>query len=175
MSGERRGWATVHRSVRLSVGVDQPYDDFRRRYEEAVPQLDPERIRSLLERGGSWKDIVEDSEARAPCGFFIFWKLDTTPVMSLAGHSEKCTEYLMGNHVIAERMFRFDPTVMLYAPLRTLIHTDREGETRFVIDRPSSIFSGFGKPEIDMIGHELDAKLITLLGSLNVDVSEFGG
>ncbi len=89
MSGERKGRATVHRSVRLSIGVDQAYDDFRRRYEEAVPQLDPEKISSLLERGASWRDIVEDAEVRAPFGFFIFWKLDTTPVMSLAGHSEK--------------------------------------------------------------------------------------
>jgi hypothetical protein len=29
--------------------------------------------------------------------------------------------YLMGNHAIVEQMFRHDPRVLLYAPLRTVI------------------------------------------------------
>ena len=44
-----------------------------------------------------------------PHGFFIFWRTDMTPVMSLAGDSGQCAAYLMGNHIFAERMFRHDP------------------------------------------------------------------
>ncbi|MDT5348412.1 MAG: hypothetical protein QOH91_1699 [Mycobacterium sp.] len=33
----------------------------------------------------------------------------------------KATEYLMGNHTIAECIFRHDPAVMLHAPLRTVV------------------------------------------------------
>jgi hypothetical protein len=32
----------------------------------------------------------------------------------------------MGNHTIAEQMFRYDPRAMLYAPLRTIIWEDGE-------------------------------------------------
>jgi hypothetical protein len=71
-------------------------------------------------------------------------------------------------------MLRFDPSVMLYAPLRTLIYSDREETTHFVIDRPSSAFSSFDNPEIARVGQELDAKLIKLLTSLNVDVTDIG-
>ena len=90
--------------------------------------------------------------------------------MGLAGHAEKCTEYLMGNHVMAERMFRSDPSVMLYAPLRTVIYTDRSSRTMFSVDRPSSVFSSFGNREVAAVGKELDAKLMGLLTVLEVNV-----
>ena len=156
---------------RLSFDVDQPYDRFRRRYELAVPFLDQEKINGLVQRSTPWEEVVADANMRAPFGFFLFWRSDITPVMSLAGHEAKCTEYLMGNHVIAERMFRFDPSVMLYAPLRAVIYLDRRHRTRFVIDRPSSLFSSFDDPGIARVGEELDTKLRTLLESLDVDVS----
>ena len=68
----------------------------------------------------------------------------------------------------------FDPSVMLYAPLRAVIYVDRRQRTRFVIDRPSSLFSSFDDPGIARVGEELDTKLMTLLGSLDVDVSIIG-
>jgi hypothetical protein len=43
----------------------------------------------------------------------------------------------MGNHTIAERMFRHDAATMLYV-LRTLIDADHDGQTYFVIDPPST-------------------------------------
>jgi hypothetical protein len=174
MKGERNR-AIEHRAIRVSFGVDQPYEEFRERYEQAVPPLDTGRINALVERKASWEEVVADAQISAPFGFFIFWRLDTAPLMALAGHSEKCTEYLMGNHTIAEQMFRFDPSVMLYAPLRTLIHTDREERTRFVIDLPSTVFSSFENPEISKVGKELDAKLLRLLSSLEVDVAGIDG
>ena len=78
----------------------------------------------------------------------------------------------MGNHTIAERMFRFDPSVMLYAPLRTEIYVDSDNRTRFVVDRPSSIFSSFDNPEIAKVGSELDKKLEKLLTGIDVDVGD---
>lgn len=36
-------------------------------------------------------------------------------------HDRRCTTYLMGNHIVAERMYRHDSGVMLYAPLRVTI------------------------------------------------------
>ena len=78
----------------------------------------------------------------------------------------------MGNHTIAEGMFRFDPSVMLYAPLRTEIYVDSDNRTRFVVDRPSSIFSSFDNPEIAKVGAELNTKLEKLLRSVDVDVGE---
>jgi hypothetical protein len=58
--------------------------------------------------------------------------------MELAAESRPCVEYLMGNHVFAQRMFRHDPSVMLYAPLRTAIYVDHDDRTWFTIDQTDS-------------------------------------
>ena len=69
-------------------------------------------------------------------------------------------------------MFRFDPSLMLYAPLRTEIYVDSDNLTRFVVDRPSSVFSSFDNPEIAKVGYELDTKLEKLLTAVDVDVGD---
>ncbi len=58
-------------------------------------------------------------DAHAPNGFLIYFRNDVQPVMSAAGDRADCIAYLMGNHIIAERMFRYEPRAMLYAPLHT--------------------------------------------------------
>jgi hypothetical protein len=78
----------------------------------------------------------------------------------------------MGNHVIAERMFRYDPRVMMYAPLHTVILEDDDGKGWFTVDQPSAQFASFGIPEVTEVGIELDHKLATLLGALAVPVSD---
>lgn len=44
----------------------------------------------------------------------------------MAGHHTKACEYLLGNHVIAESMFRHHPKTLLNAPLRVLVHADAD-------------------------------------------------
>ena len=73
----------------------------------------------------------------------------------------------MGNHTIAERMFRHDPSVMLHAPLRTVLYVDPDGDTKLAVDQPSLLFDSYDKPEIASVGRELEellARLITSLG-----------
>ena len=55
----------------------------------------------------------------------------------------KATQYLMGNHTIAERMFRHDPSAMLHAPLPTLLYADADGDTKFAVDQPSLLFASY--------------------------------
>jgi hypothetical protein len=76
----------------------------------------------------------------------------------------------MGNHTLAERMYRHDPSVMLYAPLRTAIFVDAEGRTRFAIDDPATVFASFGSSPISEVGTELSRKLADLLDALDVPV-----
>jgi len=66
--------------------------------------------------------------------------------MQAAGDHADCVAYLMGNHVIAERMFRHDPRAMLYAPLRAVIWEDPSGAAWFTVDQPSMQFASSGFP-----------------------------
>jgi hypothetical protein len=158
-----------HQLNRLVIEVAGTFDDFRRRYEEAVPALDPAAIPGFVEREASWDEVVAATGAAAPHGFLIYWSLDMR-LMALAGDQGSCVTYLMGNHTIAERMYRHDQAAMLYVPLRTVICAAVDGPTRFVIDQPSTALSSLGIPEITEVGHELDQKLAALLTALDTPV-----
>jgi hypothetical protein len=158
-----------HQVNRLLIEVPGTFDDFRARFEAAVPPIDPATISGFVERHATWDEVVAATEAAAPHGFLIYWSLEMT-LMALAGDPGSCVTYLMGNHTIAERMYRHDPAAMLYAPLRTAICVGVDGPTQFVIDQPSTAFSSFGNPEVTEVGHELDQKLAALLTALDAPV-----
>jgi hypothetical protein len=88
-----------------------------------------EQVDALVARGAPWSEMVELIENAAPSGFLIYWRLDLRPVMGLAGDTAKGISYLMGNHILAERMYRYQPAVMLYAPLHTMIWQSPGGRT----------------------------------------------
>ena len=144
--------------------------EFQARYEAAVPDLPLSAVMDLVSRGAAWPEMVELIERSAPHGFLIYFRNDVHPVMSLAGDRADCIAYLMGNHVIAERMFRYDPRAMMYAPLHTVIWEDHAGDAWFTVDQPSGQFASFGIPEIAEVGIELDNKLAALLTALEVPV-----
>ena len=141
---------------------------FKRAYEEAVPAVPAAEIEAMTRRQASWHEMIDFVNSVAPYGFLIYARIDVDPVMSLAGNHNPCTTYLMGNHTIAERMFRHDPRVMLYAPLRTVIWGHTDGTAWFTVDQPSTQFASFGAAQISSVGVELDTKLAALLTALGL-------
>ena len=151
--------------TRLELPVRESYDDFRVRFEKAVPVFDRDRAVQLIERKAPWPEVVAAVAAAAPNDFLLYWKLDMAPLMALAGNHCRATQYLMGNHVIAETMYRHNPAVALYVPLRAVIYETDEG-TRFAIDQPSSVLSSLGQDEITQVARDLDCKLEKLFAVL---------
>lgn len=148
---------------RILVALPEAYDEARARYEQLVPIVDLEACSSA----GSWAAVLAAVEVQAPNGFMRYYRGDVTSVVAGSPSRWKATQYLMGNHTIAETMFRHDPSVMVYAPLRTLIYEDPAGRTRLAVDQPSLQFASFGDPRIAEVGVRLDAllsRLIALLG-----------
>jgi uncharacterized protein (DUF302 family) len=154
---------------RLNIRVSD-VRGFQVAYETAVPDLPAEEVSALVAAGAPWSQMLELIDRCAPYGFLIYFRNDVHRVMQAAGDRADCIAYLMGNHTIAERMFRHDPRVMLYAPLHSVIWEDTAGRAWFTLDQPSTQFSSFGSPEIDAVGRELDRKLATLLAALGLDV-----
>ena len=158
--------AVADRVTRLVIDVDSSFDEFKNRYEEAVPAFSPEKIAGLPD----WNAVVARTAELAPQGFLLYGKVDASPVMKLNGHTRRAVTYLMGNHTVAETMYGKDPGVMLYAPLRTLIYEDLNGKVHFSIDQPSTRFSSFGNDDIAATGKRLDEKLAGLLAHLALPV-----
>jgi hypothetical protein len=156
------------RTVRR-ITIDVPFDDFRARYEEAVPAYDlAARIPDLPD----WDAVTKDADQAAPYGFLRYGTIDVSPIFGVAGHKARSVVYLMGNHTIAETMYRHDPGIMLYAPLRLCLYEDLDGRAHLSIDQPSDQFGSFDDPDIAATGRLLDQKFADLLKGLGVAVPE---
>ncbi|MGH9009283.1 MAG: DUF302 domain-containing protein [Acidimicrobiia bacterium] len=156
------------RTVRR-ITIDVPFDDFRARYEEAVPAYD---LATRLPQLPNWDAVIEDVEQVAPYGFLRYGTIDASPAFAIAGHKARSVIYLMGNHTIAETMYRHDPAIMLYAPLRLCLYEDLDGQAHLSIDQPSDQFGSFGDPDIADTGRLLDQKLADLLKAIDVAVPD---
>jgi hypothetical protein len=154
-----------HLNRRLLISLPGSYADARTHYETLVPVIDHERFA----RAGTWDEVVAEAKSQAPHGFLRYAQIDVTPTMTASGSTGRATEYLMGNHTIAERMYRHDPGVMLHAPLRTLLYAGPES-TVLAVDQPSLLFGSYGNAAITAVGVELDGLLATLVDLLGGDV-----
>jgi hypothetical protein len=159
-----------YRVDRLTIQIDDSFDGFRDRYERAVPEFQTDRFDTLIEEGVDWHTILDATAENAPHDFIAYWSGEFTSLMGLAGDRGRCVAYLMGNHTIAQRMYRYNPGIMLHAPLRTVIVEDADHATWFSFDRPSTQFGGFNTPQITKVGRELDHKLAALLKHLDAPV-----
>jgi hypothetical protein len=55
-----------HRVDRLTIRIDDSFDGFRHRYEQAVPVFQSARFESLVERGVDWQTVLEATADNAP-------------------------------------------------------------------------------------------------------------
>jgi uncharacterized protein (DUF302 family) len=161
-----------HQMTRIEVPTGIAFDEFRSALERAAPPFDANGIRQLTANGGTWDDVKQAVAASAPHDLLVYAMIDAAPLLSMAGHSTRAVEYLIGNHVIAETMFRHDPKALLYAPLRILIHSDADGTAILSIDQPSTAFASLGNPEISAVGRSLDQKVAILLRAIGVDTGD---
>jgi uncharacterized protein (DUF302 family) len=172
----RKVYTHDHTMTRVDVYTGVEFDDFLTAFEAAAPPYDAAAMQRIVESGGTWDDVRAKVAENAPHDLMVYTKIDATPLFRVAGHSVKAVEYLLGNHVIAETMFRHDPKAMLYAPLRLLIYSDQDGNAVFSMIRPGTAFGSLGIADVTDVGRGLDRKVANLLRVIGVDPGEaFGG
>jgi len=155
--------------TRVDIGTGVEFEKFLTDFEAAAPAFDPVPMQRLVESGGTWDEVRAAVARNAPNELMVYAKIDATPLLGVAGHAVKAVEYLLGNHVIAETMFRHDPKALLYAPLRLLVYSDADGNAVFSMIRPSSAFGSLGIAEVTEVGLSLDRKVANLLRVIGVD------
>ena len=110
--------------TRVDIATGMPFDNSsprsRRRHRRSITR----RCERIAAAGGDWDDVRAAVAKNAPNELMVYAKIDATALFSVAGHRTQAIEYLIGNHVIAETMFRHDPKALLYAPLRMLVYSD---------------------------------------------------
>ncbi|SUA03840.1 protein of uncharacterised function DUF302 [Mycolicibacterium fortuitum] len=158
---------TEHLVRRVQVPLPGPYGDVRERYEHLVPVVDA----AAFAAANDWAATLEVAKSLAPHGFMRYFSTDVTAAMTGSTTVRPTALYLMGNHTIAERMYRHDPAVMLHAPLRVVICQSVAGGTTMVLDRPSQLFASYGNPAIAEVGVHLDGLVAALVSALGGDPS----
>ena len=164
-----------HSMTRVDVFTGVGFDEFLTAFEAAAPRYDPVPMQRIVESGGTWDEVRAKVAENAPNELMVYAKIDGVPLLGVAGHDVKAVEYLLGNHVIAETMFRHDPKALLYAPLRVLVYSDPDGNAVFSMDRPGSAFGSLGIAEVTEVGLSLDRKVANLLRVIGVDPAEAFG
>jgi uncharacterized protein (DUF302 family) len=164
-----------HSMMRVDVFTGVGFDEFLTAFEAAAPPFDPVPMERIVDTGGTWDDVRTKVAENAPNELMVYAKIDATVLLGVAGHDVKAVEYLLGNHVIAETMFRHDPKALLYAPLRVLVYSDPDGNAVFSMDRPGSAFGSLGIAEVTEVGLSLDQKVANLLRVIGVDPGEAFG
>lgn len=164
-----------HSMTRVDVFTGIGFDEFLTAFEAAAPAFDPVPMQRIVESGGTWDEVRAKTAENAPNELMVYAKIDATPLLGVAGHAVKAVEYLLGNHVIAETMFRHDPKALLYAPLRVLVHSDADDNAVFSMDQPSTAFGSLGIAAVTDVGLSLDRKVANLLRVMGVDTGDAFG
>jgi hypothetical protein len=155
---------------RLTVEVGSAPAEFQSQYEQAVPPFPADQVAELARRQAPWPEMLDLMASASPVGFFLFSKIDVAPTVRLAGDKAFGVAYLMGNNTLMESMYRYEPAILLYAPLHIVIWGDPDGPGYLTFDKPSDQFGSFGRAEVSTVGVELDHKLAALLDHLGVSV-----
>ena len=164
-----------HGMTRIDIDTGIPFEQFIAAFEKAAPPVDPATLERVVATGGDWDDVRAAAAENAPNELMMYAKIDTRGFFTIAGHDTPAIEYLVGNHVIAETMFRHDPKAMLYAPLRMLVYSDADGNAVFTMDQPGPAFGSLGIAEVTAVGEGLDRKVVNLLRVIGVDAGQAFG
>src|SRR6201992_3883913 len=106
---------TSHQVDRLAIRIDDSFDGFRHRYEQAVPVFQRARFDSFVERGVDWQTVLEATAENAPHDFILYWSHDFTSLMRLAGDGGRCVELLMGKQHLAGSMYSYKLDILVDA------------------------------------------------------------
>jgi uncharacterized protein (DUF302 family) len=151
---------SVERIDRVST---KPFAETVATFEQKVPQADVSAFRQLITSHASRSQIEEKVQGMTgDLGFMTLAKIDQGPLVSRLGKPKKMSVYLMGNPVLANRMYEEDPATGLYAPLRVAIYEDYGSATHFTYDLPSSLLSQFQNADIGVVARVLDEKMSIL-------------
>jgi hypothetical protein len=161
-----------HGMTRIDIETGIPFKEFVAALEKAAPPVDQTALERISAAGGDWDDVLAAAAENAPHDLMTYAKIDARGYFGLAGHHTPAIEYLIGNHVIAETMFRHDAKAMLYAPLRMLVYGDENGNAIFTMDQPGPAFGSLGIAEVASVGLDLDRKVANLLKVIGVDAGE---
>jgi uncharacterized protein (DUF302 family) len=143
------------------VATGRTYDSLAEAFEHELGHLDPLTGVRLIEEKASWNEVEREMARMAgPRGLMIIFRADQGKITSLSGREKRCSLYLVGNPVIAERIISIDLRASFYVPFRVCLYDDGGPDGAVIsYDRPSSFLAALGNPALTEFGALLDRKI----------------
>ncbi len=152
---------------RIEVISTKTFQDIIAAFERRIPIADFSAFARLVADGASTQEIQDVVDSMVEdLGFLVVAKLDQGPLVSLMGKKKKMTVYLIGNPILANRMYEKKPAIGVYAPLRVLIYEGNDGKTRITYDLPSTLLGQFNDDDVTSVARMLDDKMSRLMTDL---------
>jgi hypothetical protein len=161
--------------VRMAVAIEHTdvstglsYAELVEAFEHELGRWNPATAETLVQRKAGWEDVeAEAARAGGARGLMIIDSLNQGAVTSLSGRAKDCRLYLVGNPVIASRVFDIDPRGAFYVPFRVCLYSDGgPGGAGIYYDRPSSFLAALGHSGLAEIGSQLDAKIDDVVSAI---------
>jgi uncharacterized protein (DUF302 family) len=148
---------------RIDVASTKSFSELVATLEQQVPPVEISVFSQMIASRFNAQEIERAVDGMVgDLGFLIVGKLDQGPLVSLLGKPKKMTGYLLGNPILANRMYELRPEVGLYAPLRAFVYEDYGGVSHLSYDRPSSLLRQFDNEEITSVARILDDRMSKL-------------
>ena len=135
-------------------------------FEGELGYLDPTVTESLIKRNAAWAEVERAIEQMAgPRGLMILYRIDQGEITTLSGTRKRCSLYLVGNPLIANKILAIDLRASFYVPFRVALYEDADGAV-ISYDRPSSFLATLRRSELAEFGALLDSKIDDVADSL---------
>lgn len=172
MTGNEKGLASFPATSVMvqhtSVATGLSYDDLVGGFERELGRWDLAAADRLLKSKASWSEVEREVGRMAgPRGLMILTRINQGEIISLSGALKRCSLYLVGNPVIANKIISIDIRGSFYVPFRVCLYDHGTASSAVIsYDRPSSFLAGLERPELKEIGVMLDQKIDGVVSAL---------
>lgn len=154
--------------IREDIPTGLSYDALVAAFERELGHWDQGIESSLIEQHAPWDKVESAFQGMAgPHGLMIFFHVDQGRLTSLVNGIKRCSLYIVGNGIIAEKILTIDVRASLYVPFRVCLYDN--GNPRGAIiayDRPSSLLAALQQPALIPIGYLLDSEMDSVVQAL---------
>jgi hypothetical protein len=150
------------------VEITRPYSDVVTSFEQIVPKIDQARLDELVDTGAGAQAITAAIEDMMGDSHLTrFYRIRAGDLFSALEHTRvESVKYLVGNALIAQRLFSHALTAGLHVPF-VLNFYGQEGKTTMEYFMPSSFLAHVSaNSEVTMIGLKLDNLMSDLVRKL---------
>ena len=147
----------------VSFKSDRSFEQVIAAFEENVGSLEDIGWGSVAKNAkdsGEFEAMVK--EHLGPSDFTRFLTVNHGEWVTQQGIPMKSIMYVIGNPLIAITMIRHDVEAGLDVPVRVNIYEHKDGKTRFVYNKPSTLMGSLDSPELHEAALKLDAKMLAL-------------